>query len=69
MQKTINIAPWDCRAVNISDGKFTLIFDDHNKKIKINLENWWIRYIAEELHKVIKENQEKLDDLKRSMCG
>lgn len=69
MQKTINIEPFNCKIQGIKGGKFTLVFEDHNKFIKINLENWWIEYIAEELHKVLDVNQKKIDSLRQAMQG
>lgn len=69
MQKTINIEPYLCEAVNIKTGSFTLVFEDRKKKIQVNLDNWWIEILAEQLHRVLNENQKKLDCLKRAMQG
>ena len=69
-KKTINIEPNNIIATKLnSSNKFTIQVEDYSKTININLEFWWVRYIAEELHKTITEAQERVNIVKRAMRG
>lgn len=58
----------DLEAKNF-DTEFQLDFYDFKKKMHVvlHLPQWWIKYIAENLWNVIKEEQQELDKIKDSM--
>lgn len=68
-RKTINIRPDDVQLEYENQNTFVLQFYDDKKVINIEMRRWWIKYIAECLHRVIKAEQKRLDDLKKAMAG
>lgn len=48
-------------------GKFTWVFHDYKKNmdVKIKLDRWWIKVLAENLWEVVEDEQRELDKL----CG
>ena len=68
--KTINIEPCSVETTKLnSNNKFSIVVKDHNKIIRVNLEFWWIRFIAEELNKTIAEAQSQVDLANKAMKG
>ena len=51
------------------DKEFQLKFFDYKKNLDVvlHLPHWWIKYIAENLWNVIKDEQRELDKIKDSM--
>jgi len=67
-KKTINTKPFDLR-LEIDASSFVLIFDDEKKTVRVSFDDWWIQYLAVDLHKVIAARQDKINQLKRSLIG
>ena len=61
--RTINIEPYDAD-IRRYEGGFVWTFIDHNKKINIKCDRWWISYLARDLRKVLKEEENELERLK-----
>ena len=67
-KKTINIEPYSITSTGLdSNNKFSIVVEDEKKKININIEFWWVQYIAAKLHKTIAEAQERVDAAKKAM--
>lgn len=72
--RVVNIKPFHCELkINSFDG-FELWFysnigDDYTRRTitKIHLEQWWLRFLAEMLWKVIGKRQSELDEQKQAM--
>lgn len=71
--KVINIEPWTVDASNF-ENEFVLQFIGTASKkskldriIKIHMPRWYIKLIAEELWKIIKEEQSELSQIENSM--
>ena len=65
-KKTINSEPYNLKS-NINEGIITLTFYDMKKTVNVKLSRWWIAYIARELHKIIKSEQDTIDQLRENL--
>lgn len=73
--RRINITPDDLKVGGLRwlDNKFTFTFTQYRRQgdieVVMHLDFWWIEYMAEHLHKVIKHAADKVHDAKCYMRG
>ena len=56
-------------SVSIDDGRFTLTFHDKACTTVVHLQPWWVQYIAQQLWKIIREQEKELALQKSAMGG
>lgn len=66
--RTTNIKPFHCE-LEFEKGNFILCFyaniaDDHTRLhyVRIHLERWWLKFLASMLWKVIKRDQQSINE-------
>ncbi len=69
----INIKPYNAEVVVTREG-FTLVFtagmagdSSRRKKVKVHFEDWWLKYLAKLLWKVIQRRRSDVAQLEESM--
>ncbi len=73
--RRINVTPDDLKVGGLRwlDNKFTFSFIEYKAKgdieIILHLDFWWIEYIAEHIHKVIKHAAKKVAEARTAMKG